>query len=416
MKTFGHYLVEQGVITKEQFAEATQSRVVFGGRLGTNLAELGYMRVEDIGRHLADHLEIQLAPEEWVAHPSSAARDAIADELVEKHSVLPLHLEKRTLHLAMLSPRDPAQIDELAFATGMRIVPYVLPEVQLLALLEHHYELRREVRYINLGREAAAGKAKKVKASAAGANQKHPELNPEAAEVMAPLADSQELIDEESFQSLHAKSDPHQSGADSNASTEQSPADAGGTAEMPEMDVSDLECPAPPTDAALELAEDSIAALEAALVVASDRDSVSEIALRIALRYTEAAAIFIVRGGIISGFRGDGVAISEQIAGILLPTESDCAITAPATTRTPFRGRPPESGLNATLLASLQRSEAREVTVFPILIRDQVVNLLYTDSGQNPLGETGFAALGALANLINRAYERMILERKAALE
>ena len=50
------------------------------------------------------------------------------------------------------------------------------------------------------------------------------------------------------------------------------------------------------------------------------------------------------------------------------------------------------------------------------MIRDQVVNLLYTDSGQNPLGETGFAALSALANLITRAYERLILERKAVLE
>jgi hypothetical protein len=96
--------------------------------------------------------------------------------------------------------------------------------------------------------------------------------------------------------------------------------------------------------------------------------------------------------------------------------ESDCAITAPATTKNPFRGRPPESGLNVTLLESLRRTDAREVTVFPIMIRDQVVNLLYTDSGQNPLGETSFAALGALAHLIARAYERLILERKAALE
>jgi len=110
------------------------------------------------------------------------------------------------------------------------------------------------------------------------------------------------------------------------------------------------------------------------------------------------------------------VAISEQIAGILLPVESDCTITAPASTRAPFHGRPPESGLDATLLSNLQRADAREVTVFPILIRDQVVNLLYTDNGQNPLGETSFAALGALAKLIARSYERLILERKAALE
>jgi hypothetical protein len=226
---------------------------------------------------------------------------------------------------------------------------------------------------------------------------------------MAPLADSQDLIDEESFQSLHAHTGLNSSTAQAQSAADRAP-------EVPEMNLAELERSAPTTDAAPELAEDSVAALEVELVLAHDRDAVSEIALRIARRYTEAAAIFIVRGGIISGFRGDGVAISEQISGILLPTESDCAITAPATTRTPFRGRPPESGLNTTLLASLQRTDAREVTVFPVLIRDQVVNLLYTDSGQNPLGETGFAALDALANLITRAYERLILERKAALE
>ena len=138
--------------------------------------------------------------------------------------------------------------------------------------------------------------------------------------------------------------------------------------------------------------------------------------LLIELGLIEQGLDFIGRGGIISGFRGDGVAISEQIAGILLPVDSDCTITAPAATRAPFRGRPPEGGLDATLLSNLQREDAREVTVFPILIRDQVVNLLYTDNGQNPLGETGFAALGARATLISRAYERLILERKSALE
>jgi hypothetical protein len=407
MQTFGHYLVEQGVITKDQFEEATQSRVVFGGRLGTNLAELGYMRLEDIGRHLAKHLEAPLPPEEWLTNPSAEARDALADELVEKHSVLPLRVEQRTLHLAMLDPHDPVQVDEIAFATGMRIVTYVLPEVQLLALLEHHYGLRREVRYINLGKEAAAGLTKKPKATAENPNEKFPELNPDAAEDMAPLGDSQDLIDEESFQSLHAKTDP-------SSSTEQAQATDDHAPELPEMDLADLEA-SPLVDAAPELAEDSTAALEVALVLASDRDAVSEIALRIARRYTEAAAVFIVRGGIISGFRGDGEAISEQIAGILLPTESDCAITAPATTKVPFRGRPPEGGLDTTLLANLQRGDAREVTVFPILIRNQVVNLLYTDSGHNPLGETGYAALGALATLIARAYERLILERKSAI-
>ena len=82
MRTFGHYLVEKGVITKEQFEEATQSRVVFGGRLGTNLAELGYLRLEDIGRHLAEHLKVPLAPEDWLNNPSAEAKSALAPALV----------------------------------------------------------------------------------------------------------------------------------------------------------------------------------------------------------------------------------------------------------------------------------------------------------------------------------------------
>jgi len=409
MRTFGHYLVEKGVITKEQFEEATQSRVVFGGRLGTNLAELGYLRLEDIGRHLAEHLKLPLAPEPWLNNPSAEAKNALAPALVEKYCALPLHLEKRTLHVAMLDPNDAIQVDEIAFATGMRIVPYVLPEVQLLALLEHHYGLRREVRYINLGKEAAAGFAKKGKLAVEDSDARFQEVEIGGEPDVAPPDDSQDLIDEETFQSLHAKSDPRSSTAQHRPAANRRP-------DMPELELEDLAPPPGPVDAAPELAEDSIAALEVALVLAHDRDLVSEIALRIARRYTEAAAIFTVRGGIISGFRGDGAPISEQIAGILLPMESDCAITSPARTKEPFRGRPPEGGLDATLLASLQRSDAREIAVLPILIRDQVVNLLYTDSGRNPLGETSFAALSALANLIARAYERLILERKAALE
>jgi hypothetical protein len=406
MRTFGHYLVEQGVITKDQFDEATQSRVVFGGRLGTNLAELGYMRLEDIGRHLAKHLELPLAPEEWLSGFGEQARGAISKELVEKHKVLPLRVEKRALHLAMLDPRDPVAIDEIAFATGLRIVPYVVPEVQLLALLEHHYGIRREVRYINLGKEAAAGLTRKQKPAADVSTPRFRELKLEPEPVVDPNADDQDLIDEESFQSLHASLISKNAGARAAA--------VASAPNMPELDVSAV-ARTDRLDAAPELAENSIAALEVALVLAHDRESVCEAALRIARRYTEAAAVFVVRGGVISGFRGDGEAVAEQIAGILLPVDSACAITSPATTKVPFRGRPPERGLDATLLASLQRGDAREVTVFPILIREQVVNLLYTDSGQHPLGETGFAALEALASLIARAYERLILERKAAI-
>jgi hypothetical protein len=158
MENFGTYLLRTGVISSAQLDEATQSQVIFGGRLGTNLAELGYLDLPDLRKHLSDHLAIPLPDPEWVKQPSPAALETISSELVEKFRILPLQLDKRKLHLAMVDPRDPAQLDEIAFSTGLILIPYVLPEVQLFALIEHYYGVRREVRYINLGREAARGK------------------------------------------------------------------------------------------------------------------------------------------------------------------------------------------------------------------------------------------------------------------
>ncbi len=50
-----------------------------------------------------------------------------------------------------------------------------------------------------------------------------------------------------------------------------------------------------------------------------------------------------------------------------------------------------------------------------MLIRGQVVNLLYTDAGSDALGDTNFAALDSLAKLVSCAYERLILSKKSAL-
>ena len=41
MNDFGAYLLRTGAISSAQLNEATQAQVIFGGRLGTNLAELG---------------------------------------------------------------------------------------------------------------------------------------------------------------------------------------------------------------------------------------------------------------------------------------------------------------------------------------------------------------------------------------
>ena len=62
MASFGRYLLDRGVLAREQLAEATQVMVVFGGRLGTILVEAGMLSVEQVEEHLARHLDLPRAP------------------------------------------------------------------------------------------------------------------------------------------------------------------------------------------------------------------------------------------------------------------------------------------------------------------------------------------------------------------
>jgi len=121
----------------------------------------------------------------------------------------------------------------------------------------------------------------------------------------------------------------------------------------------------------------------------------------------------VVRGGMVSGFRGDGAGMNESLDGILIPAEVDTIFSRPATARTPFRGQPPEGGIDGRVLGALSRKGVREALVHPIAIRDRVLNLLYADNGSEPLAETSVAALAALCDCVARAYERLILERKS---
>ena len=408
MEKLGSYLLRNEILSDAQLAEAVQAQVIFGGRLGTNLAELGFLNLDDLRRYLSEHLEIPVPNPEWIEQLSEEAHQSVSGELVGKYRVLPLKVDKRKLHLVMLDPRDPVQLDEIAFTTGLTVVPYVLPEVELLALLEHHYGIRRETRYINLGDETARG-------DHSGPEPKSPsgETTPITSGdlddyLVAPQAESENLVDESGLNAIHEREAAQGLPA---AAVEPG---GGQFSDEPTVTMEELDAPASGASHA-DCRDESIAGLETSLERARGRDAVGELALRIARRYSEAAALFIVRGGVVSGFRGDGDCISEEISGILLAAEFDSFLTAPLTTRVALRGMAPDDGIDATILSSLGRGDVKEVAVFPILIRDEVVNLLYTDGGRDVLGKTSFAALGALATLVSHTYEQLIVEKESAL-
>ncbi len=52
----GDHLVQNGLITEQQLDEALEAQTVFGGRLGTNLVELGFVTTAALAESLARQL------------------------------------------------------------------------------------------------------------------------------------------------------------------------------------------------------------------------------------------------------------------------------------------------------------------------------------------------------------------------
>ena len=189
------------MISREQLGEALQAQVVYGGRLGTNLVELGLLDLDQIAECLAAASGFPLPPKEWVEAPDPKAIALLPRELAERHSVLPLHLDGRSLHVALLDPGDARLVGALTRATNRHLQLYVLPELRLLYALERHLGIARPVRFVNV-----AKKLERVRRQAAVESDDRPEeIRLREALGIEALRQGEDLIDESSFAELHQR-------------------------------------------------------------------------------------------------------------------------------------------------------------------------------------------------------------------
>jgi hypothetical protein len=146
----GESLVKEGLITPQQLTMALERQVIFGGRIGTNLIELGIIKEEDLLHFLSKYFRLPPAPLKELNSIPDDVISALGKEIVDKYKIIPFKKDKKRLHVAMLNPKDIKVIDELRFSTGFDIVPYVLTELRLLFALEKYYGIKRDLRYISI--------------------------------------------------------------------------------------------------------------------------------------------------------------------------------------------------------------------------------------------------------------------------
>lgn len=181
----GELLVKDGLVSAAAVEEALESQVVHGGRLGTNLVELGLLSEPDLAKALGKLHNCAHASGEMVPDPKAVGLVNLNE--ADDKEYLPMRSDATRLSVAVVNPHDFPTLDAIAFKTGKRVVPVVIPEFRMNQLLRRHAKAFRQLRAIDVNavrpRPAKGSAAERVKA------QERPP----------------DLMSEEEFQSVYAQ-------------------------------------------------------------------------------------------------------------------------------------------------------------------------------------------------------------------
>ncbi|MBN2370501.1 MAG: hypothetical protein JXO72_08435 [Vicinamibacteria bacterium] len=154
MSILARILRDRGIVTEQQLQEAVQHQVLYGGRLGTSLFELGFITEERLEEALA---KIHGVPPVKVDMREITPEivDLVPKAMAARHKVFPFKLRGKTLYLLMVDPNDHAAMAEVGFRLGYIIRPLVVPEMRMIHLLRDFYGVDERWRFTDTHHAAA---------------------------------------------------------------------------------------------------------------------------------------------------------------------------------------------------------------------------------------------------------------------
>ncbi len=102
---------------------------------------------------------------------------------------------------------------------------------------------------------------------------------------------------------------------------------------------------------------------------------------------------------------------SKWVYPILLPERSESMLSRVVASTQSMRVVP-EKDIVLRLLRALGRDQVCEAAIFPVVIKQRVVNLLDVDNGVYPIAQTTFSALQTLVECTSSAYTNLIKRQK----
>lgn len=156
MPRLGEILVHLELITDEHLHEALQTQVLYGGRLGTNLIELGYLTLDQLAKALARRHRLPAALGAHFDRCDPALQARVPVEIASKWRAVPigrLAQDQRRLAIAVRDPLPEHARGELAFQLDVdaeELVQAIAPELRIHYHLEVAYQIPRSNRFLRV--------------------------------------------------------------------------------------------------------------------------------------------------------------------------------------------------------------------------------------------------------------------------
>ena len=134
----GELLLREKRVTPTQLQEALTYQRANGGRLGTTLVKLGFLKDEDVTDVLSRQYGVPAIDLRDFALDPSLVR-LIPGETAAKYNVIPVTRTGNTLTLAMTDPTNVFAMDDIKFRTGLHIEPVVASDTAIREAVAQHY-------------------------------------------------------------------------------------------------------------------------------------------------------------------------------------------------------------------------------------------------------------------------------------
>ena len=380
----GEILLKKGKLTQAQLDQAVQCQILFAGKLGTVLLELGYIGEKDLAEALKERYQVDVITLDQIKDIPEDVIKTIPRDLVERYDLIPITKLAKRIYIGMLNPDDKEAIAEVEKETGMKPVPCVILEVYLRWAMERYYGIKREMRFVQLERSLDLMR----------------ELYPYTALVSSEPGDSlwkgSVTISEICVPSPQSAPPKSTAFEEPPKTLEEFWEEVGKTGH--------------PRVLVPKIKED--------LRNANTREDVAKILLEFSQLIFPRVALFYIKSGVAFGWQARGEGIEDKkLASLMIPLELDSIFRTVYDSKSSFRGLIPSNPINQRILLGIGGIIPSQSFVMPIIVFGKVVLILYADSGRMKVDrEPDVASLQEVVGEAQIALQRIVQSVKKDVE